>query len=215
MIAGLLNIQSHVGGFGCLSKSDFLNGFNKLLFTMLICIKHNLAYIFLFSILVTVLGIPRMQAQTYNFTITGGNWSQTIAATSITEAGLDYDPDTRTSAANQTRLTYRRSGGGATGRNFTVTVQVHKTNTTWDDQIELWVRRTGDGTEPAPACTSGGFVSGGTSWQQVTNTATSFFTGRCRRSNVPIQLEIRNISVVVPTGTKTTTITYTATFVQL
>lgn len=160
--------------------------------------------------------LTKVNAQ-YIFDVTGADWTQTIAASAIVEAGLDYNQSSRTSTATHTQISYYNIWGlfFAGPRNFSMTMEVSKNDISWDNQIALWVRRTGDGTQPGTPCTSGGFVSGGTYWQQVTNTATSFFTGQCRRSNVPIQLEMRNISVVVPTGTKSTTIVYTVTFVQL
>jgi hypothetical protein len=136
-----------------------------------------------------------------------GNWSSSIAATSITEAGSNYTANA-TSATNQTLVSFNVPAGlfGATYQVF-----VHKLDATWNSNLSLWTRRTGNGTSNA---FFGGSISGGTTFLQLTNSPQLLCNGTTGilgngRDNIPMQHEIRGISVIVPVRTYTTTVVYT------
>lgn len=66
----------------------------------------------------------------------------------------------------------------------------------------LFVKRTSDGT-------GGGTISGGTTYQQITDTDQSFFTGTGGKKAVTIEFKLDNVSVQIPFGTYTTSVIYT------
>jgi hypothetical protein len=85
-------------------------------------------------------------------------------------------------------------------------IDVKKTDTIWDSNIHLYIRRTGNGTGAGPF--SGGFV-----YQEVTDTDVEFFSGTGASNNIPLQFKLGGsyASSGVSTGVYTTTITYTIT----
>lgn len=81
-------------------------------------------------------------------------------------------------------------------------VDVSKINTNWHSDFQLYVRRTSDGT-------GSGKISGGTSYQEVTDTYQSFFTFKKDRTGINLQLKLSGVSVQVAPDTYTTTVYYT------
>ena len=112
-------------------------------------------------LLLLLLIIPSMYAQ--SLTISPG-WSVSIPASTITEAGLNYTTTTITSATSQSLMSITAA------RNTTHTVYVQKTDVSWDPSLIISVRRSGNGSAPG-----GSSITNGTTFQQVTGTATYFF----------------------------------------
>ncbi len=81
-------------------------------------------------------------------------------------------------------------------------LDVKKIDTNWHSNLHLHVKRTSDGT-------GSGTISGGDSYQEVTDIDQSFFSGNSDRSNVNVQLKLTGVSIQVPPDTYTTTIYYT------
>ena len=81
-------------------------------------------------------------------------------------------------------------------------VDVNKINTNWHSDFQLSVRRTSDGT-------GDGKISGGTSYQEITDTYQSFFTFKKDRTGINLQLKLSGVSVQVAPDTYTTTVYYT------
>jgi hypothetical protein len=129
-------------------------------------------------------------------------WAYTFS-NAIIEAGVNHATTSVTSATNQTTFGIRF--GITSG---TYTIHVNKVDTDWDSGLVLSVRRSGNGT-------GSGTISGGTTFTTVTNAMQPFFTGTMpaygTRSNITIQYQISNISVVVPAKTHSTTVIYTIT----
>jgi len=123
-----------------------------------------------------------------------GNWSVTIDSSNlINGAGSDLN-STYESTTYQVSLTISSTSGSWR-------VDVRKANTNWHTDLHLWVRRTGDG--------SGGSVSNGTVYQELTGTDQPFFTGSDNVSGITLQLKLSGMSVQVPPDTYTATIYYT------
>jgi hypothetical protein len=87
-------------------------------------------------------------------------------------------------------------------------VNVHRIDTDWNSNLSLWVQRTGNGT--------GGFlgsIAGGLAFIQLTTTPQLLYSGNigfaAGRNNVPIQYQIRGLSVLIPVKTYTITVVYT------
>ena len=130
-----------------------------------------------------------------SITLTGG-WSRTIGASDlIAGAGSDLS-STYQSAADAVSITI--SGTAGVGDNWEV--EVKKSGAGWPSSFILWVKRTSSGT--------GGSVSGGTTYQTVTGTSSSFFSGSDDVSGINVQLQLSGVSIL-PYDTYTTTVTYT------
>lgn len=134
-----------------------------------------------------------------------GNWDFTIPSTDISEAGADFS-GTYTSATNQITIDINNSNNG----NVRWEVYIEKQDIDWHPDLDPYVRRTGNGTGNGNG-NGNGFVQLGTNFQLITSTSQFFFKGRKKRQNIPIQYEIRNVSVLIPAKSYETTIIYTVT----
>ena len=84
-------------------------------------------------------------------------------------------------------------------------IDVRKTDTNWDPNLLLYVKRSSDGTGT-------GTITGGTVYQEITSTDTQLFTGEDDRSKVGLQYQIGGFSVNnVKVDTYETTIYITVT----
>ena len=125
-----------------------------------------------------------------------GNWSETIQASDLQSgAGSDLI-DTYESLPDQIEVAIT---GAA---NKTWRIDVSKVDNLWDSRFQLFVKRTSDGL-------GSGSVTGGTSYQEVTNTEQSFFNGYKNCSNIYLQLKASGISIQIPPNTYSTTVYYT------
>ncbi|WP_341227340.1 hypothetical protein [uncultured Arcticibacterium sp.] len=130
------------------------------------------------------------------------DWSETVSSNEISEAGLDY-AGTLTSDAAQSSISF--SGGKFLGFYF---VSVSKEEIDWDSRLSVWIRRTGDG-NGSPFAT----ISGGTNYMELSDSEQTFYsgwnaTGGTRR-NVPVQYQMRGVSVVIPAKSYLLNVTYT------
>ncbi len=134
-----------------------------------------------------------------------GDWNYSIATTDISEAGLDFT-GTYASASNQILIdiTYPNNA------NVKWEVHVEKQDIDWDSSLDLYVRRTGNGNGQGNG-NGNGFVQLGTAYQLITSNSQFFFKGRKRRTDIPIQYELRGVSVLIPAKAYETTIIYTVT----
>jgi hypothetical protein len=131
-------------------------------------------------------------------TVTGTDWVLTIDSSDLQSgAGSDLVSSyENTAGAILIELT------GLLGQQNNYRVDVSKSDTNWHGNFRLFVKRTGDGT-------GNGTITGGTTYQEITNTDQQFWTGVNGRHNVPIQLKLDNVSVQIPPDTYTTTVNYT------
>lgn len=83
----------------------------------------------------------------------------------------------------------------------TWTCYVSKADTNWIANLPLYIRRTGPG--------NGGTVSGGSAYQQITDTDQIFFTGSGTPANIPFQLRVDLDLQYLSVDTYDTTVTYT------
>lgn len=143
-----------------------------------------------------------IRAQTTTLTVTGQDFNVTSlsSASLITKAGKNYETTAlESSITNQTSIKVSALLGW--------TISVRQTTTaSWDPALKISVRRTGDGTGSA-------IIGGGTAYQLITSTATSFFSGllnlTSNRDAIPIQYKIEGFSVLLPVKQYSTTIQYT------
>jgi len=135
-----------------------------------------------------------------------GNWSYTVPATDVTEAGSDFS-GTYTSAANQVQIGVSNKNN-AEKNGYAWRVSARKMNATWDNTVAIYIRRTSDG---APATNRATTITDGTVYQQITDTDQYFFGGYRGSTGIAIQYELRGVSVVMPAQSYSTTVVYTVT----
>lgn len=127
-----------------------------------------------------------------------GSWTLTIDATDLQSgAGSDLN-NLYESATKAVSIDISGVGGKDTWR-----VDVKKTDTNWHSNFQLFVKRTSNGSGKSAN------ISGGTTYQEVTDTDQSFFSGSGKKRNIRIQLKLVGVSVQIPQDIYTTTVTYT------
>lgn len=134
--------------------------------------------------------------QGFDMTVTG-NWTRTINASDISEAGDDY-PTTYSSNLNQTLLTIDPKN-----KNKPFVVFVHKEDIIWSAALTLKIRRTSNGTN------GNSTISNGIDYQAITINDSYFFTCKDLVTFVPLQYEITGISVLLPVQTYSTSVIFT------
>lgn len=137
-------------------------------------------------------------------------WTTTVATTNVTEAGNDFT-GTFTSATNLKTLSVTNGNANSTAEKngYNWSISVKKVDTTWDNTAKIFVKRTGNGTARSTSRTS--TITGGTVFLQVSDTYQTFFTGYRGSTVIPIQCELRGVSVVMVSQTYDTTISYLVT----
>ena len=130
-----------------------------------------------------------------------GSWYLNVQGNEITEAGKDFI-GTYESATNQ--VIFNRNVPYSYSPNWSITV--HKTDIWWHSNMKLWIRRTGDGTG-----VYGSTISNGANYQEVLNTPVNFFKGYKEVNEIPLQLKISGISVIIPSNTYYTLLNFTIT----
>jgi hypothetical protein len=131
-----------------------------------------------------------------------GSWPVSVPSNTISEAGNDYNMNL-TSMTNQTMLDINVP---LTTTNWRV--DVNKQDSFWNNSLTLWIRKTGDGIGVAGSSIS---PIGTIPFFQLANLGQPLFTGTKNYSSIPIQYEIRGLSVVIPASTYNTTVVYTIT----
>jgi hypothetical protein len=129
-----------------------------------------------------------------------GGWNFTVDASDLTP-GPGGDMADKESAPSATFLTVSVKGPGWKVEVWRV--DARRSDTVWDGNLILYVRRTSDGT-------GSGTVSGGSSYIPVGLTNTPFFSGSESKSNMGVQYRLGS-SVSVPPGSYGTTVIYTIT----
>jgi hypothetical protein len=81
-------------------------------------------------------------------------------------------------------------------------VDVRRVDTDWHGDLDLFVRRTSEGSGP-------GSISGGDSYQELSTSYQEFFSGTDDRSGVNIQIKLEGVSASTGSGNYLTTIYYT------
>ena len=126
-----------------------------------------------------------------------GIWSVNIDAGDLAAGvGSDLNPSYE-SPADQVLLDILNTMGG--GDNWRIDVK--KSDIAWSPNISVYTRRTSGG--------SGGSVSGGETYQIITNTDQSLFTGTADVSDIGMQYKIDGVSIDIDPSNYVTTIIYT------
>jgi hypothetical protein len=160
--------------------------------------------------LIMLLNAPVIAQPAMNITFDVENsWNLNVHADDVTEAGNNY-AGTYPSASNQIIISHDVTPAGQY-RNHSWSIEVNKSDLNWHPLLELWIRRTANGSTSVNPNQCAPNITGGTNFQQLSSLAIPFYSGRCERSGVPIQIELRNASVLTPADTYSTEIVYTIT----
>jgi len=128
----------------------------------------------------------------------GGVWSETVDETNLAGGPGSDLAGTYESSADQISADI----SGTAGDLDTWRVEVKKTDTTWHDDLHLYLKRTSDGI-------GSGSISGGGSYLEATDTYAELFSGRGDRTGIHLQLKIMGVSAGVPADAYSATISYT------
>ncbi len=133
-----------------------------------------------------------------------GSWNLTIDSTDlISGAGSDIISPIE-SLTNQVIIDI--TDGHPFRDNWRLDVQ--KIDLIWDANFKIFLARTGDGTAHNRSA-----ISGGLSYQEITDINQSFLSGNGKRSGIPIQVKLEGLSIQTPPALYSTTIVYT--FIEL
>jgi len=138
-----------------------------------------------------------VQAQAVDISATGG-WTETIDASDLAGGAGTNLIDNYESAAAATILEVY-----GTGVNDWY-VDVTRSDITWHGDFTLYVKRISDGT-------GSGWVANGIAYIAIETVDSDFFNGNGDRSNINVQYRLTGMSVSVPPGMYSTTVTYTVT----
>ena len=155
--------------------------------------NHTLIKSIFFLIALLTAASPA-EAQKVKISASGG-WNFTIGVSDLA-SGPGSDIADRDSSPSATLLT-------VTAKGSSWVVNVIRSDTSWNGNLALSVRRNSDGT-------GSGIVNGGTSFIPVGVTNSLFFSGSESRSNIGIQYRQKS-PLKVPPGSYSTTVIYTIT----
>jgi len=144
------------------------------------------------ALIITLFLLQSVSAQSINII---GQWNYTIPSSAITEAGEDFI-GTYESSVNQIYLNVTHNHKWA--------VSVNKNNILWNDNLQIWIHRTGSGY-------GRGNIKGGENYIDIPNFAVDFVTGNKEQYDVPIQLQMSGISVTIPANNYIAEIVFTLT----
>ena len=131
-----------------------------------------------------------------------GNWIETIDKNDlISGAGTDLQ-NTYTSVSGQVSIDI----SGTSGSTDAWRIDVKKIDSNWYNGLHPYVMRTSAGT--------GGSVSGGASYQEVTDINTSFFSGSGDVTGINIQLRMTGASIQINPASYSTVFYYTVVDIQ-
>ena len=126
-----------------------------------------------------------------------GSWVNTIDQSDLVSgAGSDLQ-DTYTGVSGQVTIDI----SGTIDADDAWRVDVRKVDSTWDSDLHPSVKRTSNGT--------GGSVSGGTAFQEITNLDATFFSGSGDVWGRTIQLRLAGASLQIDPASNSTVIYYT------
>ena len=153
---------------------------------------------------ISVLWMVQVAAKAQIAVFAEGAWNYSVPNTDILEAGLNFT-GTYTSNTDQVLLTIFQQYYFDNFLNYRWRVEVSRNDLDWHPSLQIFARRTGSG---VPFYFNGQ-MSGGTNYQEVKTNDQYFFNGRRTYLDIPIQYQIRNVSVLIPAKTYVTTIVYT------
>ena len=155
----------------------------------------------LFGLLIT------SAAQNIDISVTGyANFDN--ADYSISEAGEDFSASVLTESSAYISVDYLSLMDKIFGSDIKWRVFVNKSDISWNQNLSLEIKRSGNGTKaswlgPSPT------INHGTSYQTVTNIPVYFFRGRYGITDIPLGFRLSGASLRMGANQFETTITFT------
>ena len=131
-----------------------------------------------------------------SITVTGA-WVETIDKNDLLYGAGSALQSAYTSVSGQVLIDI----SGTSGSTDAWRIDIRKVDSNWNNNLHPYVMRTSDGT--------GGSVSGGASYQEVTDINTSFFSGSGDVTGIKVQLRLTGVSVQIPLSSYSAVIYYT------
>lgn len=158
--------------------------------------KTKILTIVLAVLLLCVVPFNKSHCITFN---TSGSWTQTVTVSNLTGgAGSDLTSTYESGSSQATcSVDWTLFGLLSSWR-----IDVHRVDGTWNSNLHLYIKRTGDGWN----LLAGYIDCCGTSYQEVTGASQNFFWGHGNVFDIPMQFKLTGISVSIPAGTYTTTV---------
>ncbi len=146
-------------------------------------------------------------AQTINLSVSG-NVSFDNAAYSIGEAGEDFPSEVTAQSSAYLSVEYVNFMDIIFGTDVKWRVFVNKSDISWHQNLNLEIRRTGNGNKaswfgPSPT------LNHGASFQTITNNPVYFFRGRYGTLDIPLGFRLAGASLSMGASQFETTITFT------
>lgn len=145
--------------------------------------------------------------QNINLTVTG-NANFDNAVYTIGEAGEDFPSSVSTESSAYISVEYVNIMDAIFGTDVKWRIFINKSDISWNPDLSLEIKRTGNGTKtswfgPSPT------VNHGTNYQTITNNPVYFFRGRYGISDIPLGFRLRGASLSMGASQFETTITFT------
>jgi hypothetical protein len=157
--------------------------------------------IFIIFILAPLFFVIQTAHAGISITVTG-NWFETIDKNDLLSGAGSYLQSTYTSASGQVSIDIIATKG----INDAWRIDIRKLDNNWNDNLHPYVMRTSDG--------KGGSVIGGTSYQEVTDINTPFFSGSGKVKGINVQLRLSGASIQIPSSSYSTVLYYTVVDIQ-
>ena len=151
----------------------------------------------MFFIPIAFLNLSELSACAVDVYATGG-WKLTINSSCLAGGAGSGLIESFESSLDASMINITGTSGSADAWR----VRVRKSEALRLHGVALYVKRTGDGT-------GSGTISGGTSYTAVETSDVDFFDGCGDRTGITIQYKVSGISINVPPGIYSTTITFT------
>ncbi|MFN7143885.1 MAG: hypothetical protein ACK4YP_08930 [Myxococcota bacterium] len=127
-----------------------------------------------------------------------GSWTLPVTATDLVAGAGSALRATVDSGASDVRVDVDLTAGDADAWRL----EIRRSDGSWDPDLRVWVRRSGDGTGT-------GTIAGGDTWVEVGPTNSILFEGSGDRQDVPIQLRLGGLSLGVTPAAYLTALQYT------
>ncbi len=113
----------------------------------------------------------------------------------ISEAGEDFSSIIENNTPVYMAVLYDDQLGNKLNPNQRWNVSIHKQNMEWNENLNLQVRRTGDGIKYGGGGNTQ--IQNGQNYQQITNTPNYFFQARGQIIQIPLAFKISGVSVIM------------------
>ncbi len=139
----------------------------------------------------------------FHLTVTGqsmsidinGNASFNNLIFDIKEAGEDFQPNIESESNLEISITYINFWDKKDNPNEKWRINVHKSDITWNSEINLQIKRSGDGNSTSKK--SRIKLNDGENFQTITNTPSYFFRGKDEVENIPLDIQLNGISLAM------------------